>query len=109
MAEFDEVDLGPEEFTGPDLNEGVRFGSQCRALINSEGYKTVTAQMRAVTRETFETSPVRDTEAHLYCRLFLKVLDDMHVLIQDGVDTGTMSAQQLQDNAKALGSEQEST
>ena len=107
MPQFDEVELPPEEFTGPDLNEGVRFGAQCRALINSEGYKTVTKQMRSVIRETFETAPLRDTEALTYCRLFIQVLDDMHQLIQDGVDTGTMSAQQLEENVRALKPEQE--
>jgi hypothetical protein len=108
MAEFDEVELPSETFAEPDLDEGVRFGAQCRALINSEGYQTVTAQMRATTLEVFSNSPIRDTEGHSYCRVFLQVLEDMHTLIQDAVDTGTMSAQQLEDNARALkGSAQE--
>ena len=102
MLKFDEVELPEEEFTGPDLGEGVRFGNQCRSLINSEGYKVVTKRMRAITHETFENSPLRDDESRTYCRIVLQVLNDMQILLQDAVDTGTMSAQQLETNAQAL-------
>jgi hypothetical protein len=109
MAEFDEQELPADDgFAEPDLNEEVRFGGHCKALINSEGYKKVTKQMRDITLETFETSPMRDNEARTYCRIVLQVLNDMHVLIQDAVDTGTMSAQQLAENAEALKQQQES-
>ena len=103
MSEFDEVELGPDdEFTGPDLNEEARFGAQCRALRDSEGYKAIMAKMRQITLDTFEYSPMRDDYSRTYCRMMLQVLSDFDANVKDAVDTGRMSVQQLEQQALAL-------
>lgn len=95
---FDEPELPSDDglFAGPDLDAEVRFGALCNAYLSGEPYKKVTAHMRETIHLVFEQTPLRDRDAQLHCRLMLKILEDMHELLTDAVDTGRMSAEQLE-------------
>jgi hypothetical protein len=95
MSEFDEVVLPEESLSGPDLTEEMRFGSACRALIESEGYQRVRGQMEQTVWEAFRGTPLRDHEGLVYLRVMQKCLSDMHDLLTDAAVTGKLASTQL--------------
>ena len=106
-GDFDETELQQgDEFSGPDLEEELRLGSACNKLLLSAEYKMATAAVRDAIMDKFLSSPVRDSEGHTMCRLMVKLMDDIELMLQNTVNTGKMAAVQLDEQDRSFKEDQ---
>lgn len=96
MGRFDEEVLPDPDLEGPDLNEEVRFGAQCRSLVESPAYQEVLQTLQSTIQGRFATCPLGDVRSMVYCRLMLHVIGEFDGILRDAASTGSMSKQEIE-------------